>query len=138
MGKELRESPSRGWTRQEAGISQLLTYRFTLLSTCLSPLHKKHLLRLTTDEKMHCRPTLGPRCVDLLVITADEFVGGAAATDALPDPEDRLQLLRLLPPERRLGADSEEGVQEEGELQGRVVFRRLVGRLWGGVWRPQS
>ena len=60
--------------------------------TCFSPLHKKHLLRLTTDEKMHCRPTLGPRCMDLLVITADEFVSAAIAIDALHDPEDSLQL----------------------------------------------
>ena len=64
---------------------------------------------------MHRRPTLGPRRVDLLVITADEFVVGVAA-------EDRLQLLRLLSAERRLGADSEEGVQEERELQRRVVL----------------
>ena len=33
MGKELRESPARGWTRQEAGITQFLTHKFTLLST---------------------------------------------------------------------------------------------------------
>ena len=54
--------------------------------------------RLTTDEEMHCCPTLGPRCVNLLVITADEFVGAAT----LSDPEDRLQLFGLLPAERRL------------------------------------
>ena len=86
---------------------------------------------------MHCRPTLGPRRVDLLVITADEFVVGVAA-------EDRLQLLRLLSAERRLGADSEEGVQEERELQRRVVLL-LLRQLWrllkgfrGGARRPQQ
>ena len=72
---------------------------------------------------MHRRPTLGPRRVDLLVITADEFVVGVAAA------EDRLQLLRLLSAERRLRADSEEGVQEERELQRRVVLL-LLRQLW--------
>ena len=32
MGKELRESPARGWTRQEAGFTQFLTQKYTLLS----------------------------------------------------------------------------------------------------------
>ena len=30
--KKLRESPARGWRRQEAGITQFLTHKFTLLS----------------------------------------------------------------------------------------------------------
>ena len=91
----------------------------------------KHVLRLTNDEKMHCRPTHGPRCVDLLVITADEFV-------VVFDPEDRLQLFRLLSSEGRLGADPEEGIEEKGEFQCRVFLLLRFRRLFKGFRRPQG
>ena len=32
MGKELCEPPARGWNRQDAGMMQFLTHKFTLLS----------------------------------------------------------------------------------------------------------
>ena len=80
---------------------------------------------------MHCRPTHGPRCVDLLVITADEFV-------VVFDPKDRLQLFRLLSSEGRLGADPEEGIEEKGEFQCRVFLLLRFRRLFKGFRRPQG